>query len=328
MNTMNTKNRILELLEKSKNESLSGEKIAELLDISRNAVWKAINVLKKDGYKIEAVNNRGYRLSTDNNILSVAGINPYLASDDYSSKIHIYKSLESTNKTAKEMAVNDYEHGTIVIADTQTSGRGRRGRSFYSPPGTGLYMSIILRSGFVDLPDATLITAGAAVVVCKAIKAVTGKEPAIKWVNDVFLDNKKICGILTEAVTDIESNSIQWFVVGIGINISTDSFPNDLNQAVTSLFPVDNENARIRNRLAAEIINIILTSNDWVTGKNLHSEYKSRLMLLGRRIIVTEPNKTYEALALDIDENNRLIIKKDNNETTVLSSGEVSVKNI
>lgn len=324
---MDTKNKILELLERNRGKSLSGEEIAGLLGISRSAVWKAIKSLKNDGHIIVAVTNRGYSLSNDDNILSVAGLLPYLSNNDLASKIYISDSLESTNKTAKEMAINGYEHGTVVIADTQTSGKGRYGRHFYSPPRSGLYMSFILRPQFLDLQNTTFITIATAVAVCKAIQTVTHKEPKIKWVNDILLDDKKICGILTEAITDYESNNIDWIVVGIGINICTDDFPNELSQVAGSLFPHETTDGAIRNRLGAEIINILLSSNDWAINNKIYSEYRNRLMLLGKVVTVIEPNGTYEALAADIDTNGGLIVKKDNGEIVTLSSTQVSVKN-
>lgn len=326
---MTTKEAVLAELEKHRGRSISGEKIAGQLNISRNAVWKAINSLRDDGYIIDAVNNSGYALSNsiDNNILSAAGMLPYLSDENCASKIHIYKSLESTNKTAKEMAVGGCEHGTVIIADSQTAGRGRYGRNFYSPPGSGLYISIILRPGFLNLTNMTMITAAAAVAVCKAIQTVTGKDPLIKWVNDILLNDKKICGILTEGVTDFESGTIGWIVVGIGINITTDNFPNEIKEVASSLF-FTLDGSPIRNRLAAEIINDLLSSNSWITDEGIYSEYKKRLAFLGSAVTVIESEKKYEAAALDIDEQCRLIVKKPDGSLATLSSGEVSIKRL
>ena len=257
---MSTKYRILELLEQNRGDSISGERLAGILNVSRNAVWKAVKELEKEGYSIEAVTNKGYRLSDQNDIVSIQGIKPFLSPQSklYAENIKIYKTLESTNKTAKEMAVAGAEHGTVIIADSQTKGRGRYSRSYFSPSG-GLYMSIILRPEVLNFENPTSVTAFAAVAVCEAIESISEKTPKIKWVNDVLIDEKKVCGILTEAVTDFESGSLDWIVLGIGINvyIKTEDFPDDLQTSATSIFP-NEKMFGVRNKLSAEIINRIL----------------------------------------------------------------------
>ncbi|MCL2838618.1 MAG: biotin--[acetyl-CoA-carboxylase] ligase [Oscillospiraceae bacterium] len=325
---MNTKNTILALLEQNRGKPISGARIAEQLNISRNAVWKAINSLKEDGYAIESVSNRGYTLLTNNNILSAAGIVPYLTNKEHEANIHILKSVDSTNNAAKEMAIAGAAHGTVIIAETQTAGRGRYGRSFYSPPLGGLYMSIILRTKFLGLTDTTHITASAAVAVCRAIETVTGVAPKIKWVNDIFLDDKKICGILTEAVTDFESGSIDWIVIGMGINVTTNDFPDDVQNIATSIFAVgsNDDNATVRSRIAAELINIFLSPDSQIFDPKIYAEYKEKSMLIGRTVTVIGSDEPYEATAIDIDEQCRLIVRKSNNSITALSTGEVSVK--
>jgi len=326
---MDTKIKILGLLEKNRGKSLSGEGIAKMLNISRNAVWKAVNSLKKEGYSISSVNNRGYALLPDNDILSVAGMLPYLDNDAYASKIHIYDTLGSTNKTAKEMAVSGCDHGTIVIANTQTSGKGRYSRDFYSPPDSGLYMSFVFRAEILHVQKPSLITASAAVAVCRAIEAVSKKQPKIKWINDIFINDKKICGILTEAMTDFESGSIDWIVVGIGINVSNnkDDFPGELAQIAGSIFfDADekmNKKTAARNRLAAEVINRCFGLKTWLDDEAVYSEYIERSMLLGRRITVMLPDETCEATAIDVDINGHLVVRKSNGETVSLSSGRV-----
>lgn len=323
---MSTKNKILELLEKNRGKNLSGEEIAKQLEVSRSAVWKNMKILEKDGYHIKAVTNQGYSLSEDNNILSVQGILPYLSDETLSDRIHVYHSLESTNKTAKEMAINGHEHGTVIISDSQTSGKGRYGRNFYSPAGSGLYMSFILRSDFLNLPTLTLITSATAVAVCRAIDTVTGKETKIKWVNDIVLGNKKISGILTEAMSDFESGNIDWIVIGIGINIHTDDFPDELNKIAGSLYSSISQ-GMIRNRLAAEIMNILLLSNKWLEDQAVYTEYKDRQILMGKNITVIQQKETFEALVIDIDDRCNLIVKKADGNTVTLSTGEVAIKN-
>lgn len=324
---MSTKKRILELLESNRGRRVSGEHIAKQIDVSRNAVWKSINELRNDGYKISAVTNKGYCLCDDNDILSVQGIIPFLANKKAADRIYVYPTLESTNKTAKEKAISEAKHGTAIITDFQTAGKGRYGRQFFSPSKHGIYMSLILHPAQLGFSTTTLVTAFAAVSVCEAIDAISDKMPQIKWVNDIFLDGKKICGILTEAVADYESGNVQWVVVGIGINFSTpkEEFPEDLRQIAGALFAEDTPSTT-RNHLIAEIINRMTTENQ-LDEKEMLAKYRKRLMMLGKDILVSEAANTYEAVAVDIDDIGRLIVKtKATNEVRSLSSGEIKIQ--
>ena len=325
---MSTKDRILELLEQQRGQSISGEHLAEILSVSRNAVWKAVKELQKDGYDIVAVTNKGYCLSNENDIISIQGIKPFLSkkSLSYANKIKIYKSLESTNKTAKEMAVAGAEHGTVVISDCQTKGRGRYARNFFSPSGGGLYMSIVLRPEVLPFENPTTITAFAAVSVCEAIESVSKKVPQIKWVNDIFIDGKKVCGILTEAVTDFESGGLDWVVLGIGINVytRTEEFPTELQAIATSIYP-DKKLLGVRNKLSAEIINRILGLKVLPSETEVFEKYKKRLMILGKEITVIQNQTEYRATAIDVDSIGHLIVKNEKGEIITLYSGEIRI---
>lgn len=325
---MSTKNRILELLEQQRGESISGEHLAGVLGISRNAVWKAIKELQKDGYNIVAVTNKGYCLSAENDIISIPGIKPFLSerSQFYANKIQVHKSLESTNKTAKEMAVAGAEHGTIIISDCQTMGRGRYSRNFFSPSGGGLYMSIVLRPEAMHFKNPTSVTAFAAVSVCESIESISTKVPRIKWVNDILIDGKKVCGILTEAVTDFESGGLDWVVLGIGINVHTrtEDFPCDLQSIATSIYP-DEKMSGVRNRLSAEIINRILGFETLPSETEIFEKYKKRLMVLGKKITVIQNQVEYKATAIDVDSVGHLVVKNESGERITLSSGEIRI---
>ena len=324
---MSTKYRILELLEQNRGDSISGERLAGILNVSRNAVWKAVKELEKEGYSIEAVTNKGYRLSDQNDIVSIQGIKPFLSPQSklYAENIKIYKTLESTNKTAKEMAVAGAEHGTVIIADSQTKGRGRYSRSYFSPSG-GLYMSIILRPEVLNFENPTSVTAFAAVAVCEAIESISEKTPKIKWVNDVLIDEKKVCGILTEAVTDFESGSLDWIVLGIGINvyIKTEDFPDDLQTSATSIFP-NEKMFGVRNKLSAEIINRILGYDITPREAEIFRKYKNRLVMLGNQVTVIQNKNEYKAAVIDIDAAGHLVVKNENGEIITVSSGEIRV---
>lgn len=314
---MTTKEQILAMLERNREIILSGEQIAQSLGVSRAAVWKAVRTLEADGYEIEAAPNRGYRLSPRCDVLSEQGILAHLP-EGFSS-VRVFPSLDSTNNKAKELAASGCPHGTAVFALTQTGGRGRYGRSFSSPSG-GLYMTVVLR---VPDVDTATVTAAAAVAVCKAVEEVTGLHPQIKWVNDVLLDGKKICGILSEAVTDLESGAIEWVVVGIGVNIYWDGFPEELNAIATALYP-QNPGGTVRTRLAAGILKNLLPAP--LSGEAMRAAYKARLSMLGRTVNVHAPDGVYEAVAEDIDAQCRLLVRLSDGSQRVLSSGEVSVK--
>ena len=203
---MTVKSRLLELLEQHKGETLSGEDIGRELSCTRAAVWKAVNSLRQEGYPIEAGPNKGYMLARESNLISAEGIRLFLK--DPQVEIKIFDAISSTNLEARQLAVSGMAgHGSFVVAMEQTAGRGRRGREFYSPKGSGIYLSVILEPKGT-LEGSLLITTAAATAVYKAVKEVCGVKLGIKWVNDLYKDNRKICGILTEAVTDFESGNM------------------------------------------------------------------------------------------------------------------------
>ena len=261
---MSSKDNVLEFLENNKDTYTSGAAMANALGLSRNAIWKAINELRKNGYSIDAISNKGYMLASGNDIISAAGILSYLkptAKALYANQtdlIRIYDTINSTNRVAKELAITGAAHGTLIISSEQTEGRGRRDHSFYSPKG-GLYMSILLKPEFLNTLVPDEITTATGNSVCSAIKVLTGLSPYIKPINDLFIDKKKICGILTEAGTEFETGDVQWIVVGIGINFDSDInlFPTDIKEIAASIFAPGTSTVT-KNQLAAEIINQLL----------------------------------------------------------------------
>ncbi len=335
---MSTKGNVLKALEENKGTTVSGEELATLLNRSRAAIWKAIQELRKEGYHIDAITNKGYCLSQDSDMLSVEGILPYLSDSTAADRIHVFKQLESTNLTAKRMALDGASAETVVIAEEQTKGKGRMGRSFYSPSGSGIYMSFILAPRF-DTAKSVLITTAASVAVCKAIEKVTGISCQIKWVNDVYMNDKKICGILTEAVTDFESGRIHYIVLGIGINYSTSrtAFPKELSGIAGSLYEGATEDHISRNRLIAEIINQVFAVNERLESREFISEYKARSFVLGKeiRIIPTigpDAERNFDegipATVMDIDGDGGLVVKYQDGTVSTLNSGEISIRTV
>ena len=213
---MALKDQVLTLLEQYKGSYLSGEEMAEQLGVSRNSVWKAIKQLQTEGHQITGVNRLGYTLDSRNNVLSAPGIQKYLK--DPALQITVQSSVTSTNTLLKQAAENGAPEGTVLVAEEQTAGRGRLGRSFYSPAGTGVYFSLVLRPAF-SAAESSLITTCAAVAAAGAMEEISGHPTQIKWVNDIYTAGRKVCGILTEAAIDMESGGLQYAVLGIGINL-------------------------------------------------------------------------------------------------------------
>ena len=238
----------------------------------------------------------------------------------------VYDCVTSTNDIAKQIAKSDSDRETVIIAREQTAGRGRRGRSFFSPVATGIYMSIVLRpAGAVE--RLSLITPAAAVATAKALENVSGKRMDIKWINDIFLDGKKICGILSETSLDDTRKSLD-VIVGIGINICEPrgGFPREISETASSLFGSELPNEDVPSMLCAEIINLLIGYSDALTERLFLEEYKKRMFLLGKEINVITPTNIYPATATDIDADGHLIVTLADNSVKVLNTGEISIR--
>lgn len=319
---MNLKEKILSRLESDRGAYISGEELAATYGVSRGAVWKAVKSLEKDGFRICSVKNRGYRLSEESDVLSASGIQKYLG-EGYD--LHVMKSAASTNDEAKLLAAEGASEWCAVIAEEQSKGRGRFGRPFYSPRGSGLYMSILLRPKF-PAADTLFITTSLAVAVCEAIGMVSGKYAEIKWVNDIFMDGKKVSGTLTEASFNVESGGLDYAVVGVGVNVKTSSFPEELSKVAGSVFDEKNYPLEGRARLAAAILERFRFYYDHIPERLFFPEYKRRCFVVGRRVRVCSGVLEGEAEVLDLDENCFLKVRFDDGTEKLLSSGEVSLK--
>lgn len=318
---MTTKSQVLCILEKNTGRYVSGAEIASSLSMSRTAVWKAVRSLESEGYLISAVSNKGYLLEPSD-ILSADRIRSLLNPKYAEIDIIVKKSTASTNTDAKGLAAAGANHGTVIIADEQTAGHGRRGKAFYSPKGTGIYLSIIARPG-ICFSDAVLITTAAGVAVCKSIESVSTLEPKIKWVNDIFLDGKKVVGIGTEAVSDVESGTIESVIVGVGLNFKTAEFPEILNNIAGPIFTKDFP--LTRNEFIAILLNNLLEIFEDIPKNKFIDEYRSRSLLIGKDIVFVENNDWHTAKAIGIDEYGGLIVEVKGKRRT-LTSGEVSVR--
>ena len=307
---------------------VSGQEIADRLNISRNSVWKAVNKARKEGFCIEAVPNRGYRLVSKEDAFSEKSICDELHTKwlGANGKISFFNEIDSTNDEAKRRFENGAESGLIVVADFQSAGKGRRGRTWSSPAGTTISMSYLLKPEFV--PDlAPMMTLLMAMATAKAIRIVTGLEAQIKWPNDVVVNGKKLVGILTEM--SAEPDFIHYVVIGTGINVNVTEFPEEISSTATSLL-LETQNKVSRSRIVAEAAAAFeeyydIFCDDGTLG-NLNACMKC--VNVGRRVRVLDPKGEYEADALGIDEQGELIVRCDDGRHINVYAGEVSVRGV
>lgn len=320
------KEKVLSFLEKNRGQHISGAKIADELGVSRNAVWKSIKQLEKEGYDIKAVTNKGYCLSETSHQMSEVGIREQLSKDFQKNKIYYFDTIDSTNKKAKELAIEGMPHGTLVIANEQTAGKGRYGRSFESPKDSGIYMSLILKPSELAYQHPTIITSYAAAVVTKVVAEMTGKQLGIKWVNDLFLENKKVCGILTEAVTDFESGMMEWIVLGIGLNVSTetDIFSEEVSQKARAIFEKEGVEVN-RNELVANIMSSLLSLHQELNEVDMMQLYKENSMVVGKKVLIQQGKEEFFVTVKDIDTEGQLIIETETGEVKTFNSGEIRI---
>lgn len=278
---MSTKSNLLDLLRESPGVYISGQQIADRLGVSRNAIWKAINQLKKEGYPIEGRSKAGYCLQTAPDLLSQSAVEEQVS---VPCTVEVHDAVGSTNDLAKSAALS--HRPLAIIANRQTAGRGRLGRTFVSPGGTGLYLSIALKPMF-SLEHSQYVTMAAAVATARAIERVCGASVGIKWVNDLFLNGHKVCGILTEAMTNFETGQIDRLVIGIGINCFPGSFPPELEGIAGSI--ADSPGSFSRSILAAEVVNETIRILDDLEAHHFLDDYRKRCIVLGRTIQVLDP---------------------------------------
>lgn len=314
---MSVKEFILKELENNRDEFLSGEDLARKAEVTRAAVWKAMKELREEGYKIESKKKTGYRLSSDNDLLSPQGISSYLSPSIKNLKIFSYKSIDSTNEEGKRL-LNENAGPFLVVSEEQTKGKGRLGRVFYSPAETGIYMTLVYPF-LEDVQMALRLTTLTSVAAAKAIEKITGLTIGIKWVNDLYLKDRKIAGILTEGITSLESGRIETVIIGIGINISTKDFPEELKNVAASI----HDKNLIRNQLIAEIVNEFYTLIEDSTG--YLDYYRDRHILQGKEIYYLYRGEKRYGKVLGVSNMGELILEQDGKEISI-SSGEVTVR--
>ncbi len=323
---MTTKEKLLALLENSKGTFFSGEEIARTLQVSRAAVWKAVNALREDGYTIDAATNKGYRLSPDSDILSPQGIRRFLKPEYRDLDLTVLPTAPSTNALVREKANQGRPEGCVIVACEQTAGRGRYGRQFFSPVDSGVYLSLLLRPTAYSPQQATCLTAAAAAAMCQAIEAVTGQQPGIKWVNDIFLHGKKVCGILTEAAVGLETGTLNYMVLGAGVNLypPVKGFPEEIQPIAGSV--LERSCPEAKNRLVGEFLNRFWDFYAHPECRTYLEDYRARSLAIGRNVTVLSAGKAVSAYAYGIDDDFRLLVRYENGDTEALSYGEIRIQ--
>ena len=310
---MRTREEVYRLLSQAQGDAfISGEEIANTLDLSRAAVWKAVQSLEEEGFSIEKVKHHGYRLRQSDlfNETELSGC--------MSVPFYYLERADSTNNEARRLVLEGQKAPFAVIAKEQTGGRGRRGRSFVSSDG-GVYLSIVVSTH--DVKSVERITTAAAVATADVIDAL-GFSSQIKWVNDIYLDGKKAVGILCEGIVSMEDNAVSQVIIGIGVNYETKVFPEEIEDIVTSLYPEGHPPVS-RSLFASRLVNQVLKvlkEDDYL------DSYRKKCFILGQQINVIKTDSSRAATALDIDSDAHLIVRYEDGSEETLSSGEVTIR--
>lgn len=307
---------------------ISGQELCERFQVSRTAVWKVVRQLEAEGYEIEAVRNRGYRLKTAGDILSQAEILSSIRGSWAGREILYLDEVDSTNTAAKKAAENGAVHGTLVVSERQTGGKGRRGRAWDSPRGTGIFMTLILRPNMAPV-HASMLTLVAALAVADGIRECTGAESLIKWPNDIVMSGKKVCGILTEMSAD--PDCINYVAVGIGINVNMEEFQEEIRGVAASIFTETGKKTK-RSLLISAVMaaferyyEVFMKTTDM---SGLLEDYNGKLANCGRTVRVLDPAGEYSGTAIGIDREGELLVEMEDTTVRRVLSGEVSVRGI
>lgn len=321
------KEEILRLL-RSADGYISGQELCNRFGVSRTAVWKAINQLKEAGYEIEAQQNKGYKLMAAPDLMTEAEIKSLMHTEWVAKEVLYFDTIDSTNTKAQELAEKGYPSGTLVVADKQESGKGRRGRSWVSPSGTGIFMTLMIKPD-INPNNASMLTLVAALAVAKAITSVTGEKALIKWPNDIVVNGKKVCGILTEM--NAQFDYINHIVVGIGINVHNESFPEEISQMASSLMIEAGGKRFHRAQIIAETMSYFEQYYDtFLKTQDLSAlvrEYDELLVNRNKSVRVLDPKEPFDGKAMGITPKGELIVDTWESRKLV-SSGEVSVRGI
>lgn len=321
------KSEILRMLKETKGY-ISGQELCEHFNVSRTAVWKVIKQLEAEGYLIEAVRNKGYRLKHSGDLLSKAELESSMNTKWAGCNILYFDEIDSTNTQAKLSAESGASHGTLVVADCQVTGKGRRGRDWASPHGVGIWMSLILRPD-LHPSSASMLTLVAAMAVADGIEKTAGIPTEIKWPNDIVSSGKKLCGILTEMSTELEC--INYVVTGIGINANTEEFPEEIREVASSIYLEAGKRVRRSSLIGAIMPAFEVYYEKFIRTcdmSGLMDDYNARLANKDKKVRVLKPDGDYTGTALGIDKEGELLVETEDGQIHRVISGEVSVRGI
>lgn len=323
-----TKDSVLTIL-RNEHNYISGEKISNMLGVSRAAINTAVKTLRAEGYDILSTTNKGYYLNAVPNALTENELSVYL-SEERMKTVRYEDSVDSTNNRLRDLALSGAADGQVVIANEQLNGRGRRGKEFVSPKDKGIYLSMLFYPD--SLPkDIVEITAWTAVAVNHAIETVCGIRAGIKWVNDLVINQKKICGILTEMSVESESGYIQYVVIGIGLNVNENKrdFPKEIRDIATSL-SMETDTQYLRAQLAAEIIKELdIMRNAWPNEKQKYLDsYQKDDITIGKEISIVKKSEIKQGVATAINDDFSLDVCYNDGSTENISSGEISIRGL
>ncbi len=321
------KEELLSLL-RERNEYVSGQELCRHFGVSRTAIWKAVNRLKEAGYEIEAVPNKGYRVLSCPDSVAAVEVSSLMETDVIGRDVRYMETIDSTNLYARRLGEDGAVEGVLVVADEQTAGKGRSGRHWTTPPGSAIAMSVLLRPRIAP-ERISMVTLVMGLAVAKAVRELYGLDALIKWPNDVVVNGKKICGILTEMSAELMA--VNYIVIGVGINSNMKEFPEEIRTTATSI-ALELGRDVSRARLIAEVMKhfetlyrSFLETSDL---SGIMSDYNTILVNIGRRVRVLEPGNEYSAKALGIDRNGRLLVRTDEGTVRDVYAGEVSVRGI
>jgi len=321
------KNKILKILKDNKNQFISGENLSKDFGITRAAIWKYMNALKEEGYEITSISKKGYKLVNSPDILRYEEVEEYLQTKYIGRNILHYNTIDSTNKAAKSLAIEGIEEGTVIVSEEQTSGRGRLGRSWVSPKSSGIWMSIILKPNISPMMASRVTLIGAAAV-HKALEEIN-IDAKIKWPNDIVLNNKKLCGILTEMSGEMDK--LNYIVMGIGLNVNEEDFSDELKNIATSLKIEKNEHINRKELFGKILNNFEILYDEFKNHGNIASTVnicRKNSLLLGKEVRVINGMKTVTVKVLDLDEDGELLVEYEDKSKGKIISGEVSVRGL
>lgn len=318
---------VLEMLRTS-SDHVSGQEICDRFGVSRTAVWKVMNQLKEDGYRIEAVQNRGYRLVESPDVITAEELLSRMNSEWIAREIYYYPEIGSTNTELKKLSGQGAGNGALAVTDSQVAGKGRRGRGWVLPPGSAIAMSLLLKPT-IEPSRASMITLVMAMAVASAINQETGLQADIKWPNDIVVNRKKVCGILTEMT--MEADYIQDVIVGVGINVNNDVFPEELQETATCLMTECGHRVSRSNIIIAvmeafeEYYGQFLEAGDL---SGLKDAYNQMLVSLDHEVRVLDPKGEFDGISKGINERGELLVEKAGGECVQVYAGEVSVRGL